>query len=821
MHLLFISLFLCIEIISKHQYVHSSYLSHIVRKKTLIELPVDVEQKYHVASTARGGIRQISSYSSNRVADRTSEEPLNKEQKLTNVSATRDVSKNKTVDGQSDEPEECAEDDTSADGKEDEFVSGVQAINSLTKDEKLLYKKDNKKKSEKKKKKKNEFSTDIDLKDIQNLFKGKDIEKFQENFTAKMKKKAFEELKKKLYNKGSKLKILDSFDSVDNNTDIKLHEMLEKTLKKEENSIKYKINFPMFYHAVGTITLPFDDLVEPFETWYAGELNMSRIDYYYGMDKSYQRGDIGKHGVVVKITPAHWSKKADLDENTISCWYKEESKWSNRRGQTVIPMNVKKFKYAGPHRFNGVPAYKFVYQKRFVDKNNTYTFHVSQSKPYKPLRYEMIGYDHLLRSHYDHYIIDYFSFEPWKFDYKVLQIPKEFKCYKKLKKMKSHFEANPMWDFLHSEEPGHREDELSETYTTYKHKHDKQYDDLENQKRKDIFRHNARFVHSHNRAKLNYSLELNHFSDLSDEEFEMMKGQPNVDTPDMQKELNDIPQLRLEIPTTPLLTNLDWRDYGVVSAVHSQSFCASCWAFSAVGAIEAAFAIQNGSLEELSVQELIDCSWGYDNNGCRGGWSWRALKFVGEHGLATRKSYGKYLGQESYCHCGKKDNCEIVKKISYRTIEKHDAEKLKVALSMFGPGSISVQCARKTFKFYSSGIYDDPKCGNKTDHAVVIVGYGEENQIPYWLIKNSWGKLWGNKGYIKIAMKKDLCGVLQNGALMVSMGTWKKDGFPFQKMKKIKKQNTENFSKLQNEESILDLFSPSDHVTRYIENNKY
>lgn len=70
-------------------------------------------------------------------------------------------------------------------------------------------------------------------------------------------------------------------------------------------------------------------------------------------------------------------------------------------------------------------------------------------------------------------------------------------------------------------------------------------------------------------------------------------------------------------------------------------------------------------------------------------------------------------------------------------------------------------------------------------------------------------------------MKKDLCGVLQNGALMVSMGTWKKDGFPFQKMKKIKKQNTENFSKLQNEESILDLFSPSDHVTRYIENNKY
>lgn len=63
------------------------------------------------------------------------------------------------------------------------------------------------------------------------------------------------------------------------------------------------------------------------------------------MDRSYQRGDIGKYGVVVKITPAHWSKKADLSEaNTISCWYKEDSKWSNRRGQTVVPLNVKKFK---------------------------------------------------------------------------------------------------------------------------------------------------------------------------------------------------------------------------------------------------------------------------------------------------------------------------------------------------------------------------------------------------------------------------------------------------------------------------------------------
>ena len=80
-------------------------------------------------------------------------------------------------------------------------------------------------------------------------------------------------------------------------------------------------------------------------------------------------------------------------------------------------------KYVGLYRFNGVPSHKFKYQKQFGSKNNTYILHVTQSEPYKPLRYEMLGYDHLLRSHYDHYIIDYLAFESWKFDYKILQVP--------------------------------------------------------------------------------------------------------------------------------------------------------------------------------------------------------------------------------------------------------------------------------------------------------------------------------------------------------------------------------------------------------------
>ena len=71
--------------------------------------------------------------------------------------------------------------------------------------------------------------------------------------------------------------------------------------------------------------------------------------------------------------------------------------------------------------------------------------------------------------------------------------PLEYSCQKTLKKMMSHFEANPMWEFLHNEHGVHREKVLNKTYTHYKKKHNKSYEDaLENHKRKNIFRHNSR-----------------------------------------------------------------------------------------------------------------------------------------------------------------------------------------------------------------------------------------------------------------------------------------------------------------------------------------
>ena len=61
---------------------------------------------------------------------------------------------------------------------------------------------------------------------------------------------------------------------------------------------------------------------------------------------------------------------------------------------------------------------------------------------------------------------------------------------------------------------------------------------------------------------------------------------------------------------------------------------------------------------------------------------------------------------------------------------------------------------------YKRGVFDGCEEGGQVHpHAVVIVGYGSENGVDYWLVKNSWGKWWGNQGLVKIQRGVSMCDI--------------------------------------------------------------
>lgn len=89
----------------------------------------------------------------------------------------------------------------------------------------------------------------------------------------------------------------------------------------------------------------------------------------------------------------------------------------------TIIIKIILLQYSGTAELNGAECAKWEHSFTIYDKVNTYTLYTTKTRPLKPLRYEMMGYDTLLASYYDHYILDYHEFEAWKFNYSVFDIP--------------------------------------------------------------------------------------------------------------------------------------------------------------------------------------------------------------------------------------------------------------------------------------------------------------------------------------------------------------------------------------------------------------
>ncbi|KAK7880624.1 hypothetical protein WMY93_032734 [Mugilogobius chulae] len=297
---------------------------------------------------------------------------------------------------------------------------------------------------------------------------------------------------------------------------------------------------------------------------------------------------------------------------------------------------------------------------------------------------------------------------------------------------------------------------LDQHWDLWKKTYQKKYqDEAEEMARRALWEKKLMQVNIHNLEEsmgLNtYTQGINHLSDLTKEELQQMHA-PLKLPKDFQMKPTPLNASVKDVPDT-----VDWRDAGLVTKVKDQGSCGSCWSFSTVGALEGLWAKTTGELVDLSPQNLVDCSRKYGPRGCDGGWMHNALQYVIENqGINSEKSY-RYKGKEGTCRYNPKykaANCS-----SYHFVDNNE-NSLKLAAAAIGPIAITIDATY--IDNYKSGVYNNPNCTKRTNHAVLLVGYGTDDKrgLDYWLIKNSWGKRWGEKGYIRVARNQDqMCGI--------------------------------------------------------------
>ena len=208
--------------------------------------------------------------------------------------------------------------------------------------------------------------------------------------------------------------------------------------------------------------------------------------------------------------------------------------------------------------------------------------------------------------------------------------------------------------------------------------------------------------------------------------------------------------------------SVDWAARGVVTKVKNQQRCGGCWAFATTGAIESAFAIRSGAHPiPLSEEQLIACDYAAD--ACKGGSTTQALEFVADGNPLCNESAWPYTsGEGSKAEC--KSECKPAVAISSFETAVGDEGAIVRALR-HQPVAVSIEADASSFQLYHSGVYDDPMCGTRLDHAVLLTGYAaDERGVPYYHLKNSWGSGWGERGFMRIARGNNTCGLASIGA---------------------------------------------------------
>jgi cathepsin L len=256
---------------------------------------------------------------------------------------------------------------------------------------------------------------------------------------------------------------------------------------------------------------------------------------------------------------------------------------------------------------------------------------------------------------------------------------------------------------------------------------------------------------AHNAKDSTYKMGVNQFTDMTDSERKALLGYKRMPA---QRSNFQAPSSTVAPPES-----VDWRTKGAVSPVKDQGGCGSCWAFATVETVESALQIATGKLLTLSPQNVVSCTPNPDHcggtGGCNGATAELGFQYIADKGVSDEATW-PYRQVTGTCT----EKAKVAKVKGFVKLAENEQDPLVNAVATVGPIAISV--AADAWFSYRSGIFDGCGVNADIDHAVQLVGYGTEKGTDYWIVRNSWGASWGEKGYIRIkkfGSSKDHCGI--------------------------------------------------------------
>jgi cathepsin B len=222
-----------------------------------------------------------------------------------------------------------------------------------------------------------------------------------------------------------------------------------------------------------------------------------------------------------------------------------------------------------------------------------------------------------------------------------------------------------------------------------------------------------------------------------------------------------------------------WPQCPSVMLVRDQSACGSCWAFGSTESFNDRLCIATGNKDILSATDVLGCCEWTCGNGCNGGYPQMAWSYFHRTGIVTDSCYpypfpacAHHVDSKTYPACPSSDyrtpscnrtcadgttfSSDKVKAASSYSINSE--QDIMREISTKGPVTAAFTVFAD-FVTYKSGVYQHTTGQELGGHAIEIVGYGEDDGVKYWTVKNSWNPSWGSDGYFNILRGQDECGI--------------------------------------------------------------